>query len=163
MKAKVLENEYTAANICYWFGLDRSTLFRWEKDGDIPKATRKEASGKSVRTYDKAQVRKISAFLRKELKAEYARAVDNENLEQMSSTDKRIRQHELFADALDKGRSSSLKQHIEGFVSIYKPLSERDEALLIELVKRIPRGTEERKFVWEVLSENESLIGSKRS
>jgi hypothetical protein len=156
MKAKALENEITASDICLWFGLDRSTLFRWEKDGDIPKATRKEASGKSVRTYDKAQVKEIVTFLRKELKDEFDRAAENENLEQMSSIDKRIQQHKLFAYALDKGRSSLLKLGIEGFAGIYKPLKEDDEALLLELAKLIPRGTKERKFVWEVLAENES-------
>jgi hypothetical protein len=101
--------------------------------------------------------------LRKELKDEFDRAAENENLEQMASIDKRIQQHKLFAYALDKGHSSLLKQHIEGFAGIYKPLNEDDEALLLELAKLMPRGTEGRKFVWEVLAENESLIDPKRS
>jgi DNA-binding transcriptional MerR regulator len=56
--------KYSPADICLWFGIPRTTLFRWEELGEIPIATR---GPKGERIYEQKHIMKIANMVRARL------------------------------------------------------------------------------------------------
>lgn len=68
MKNKQHNNrKYSPAEICLWFGIPRTTLFRWEDLGDIPNATR---GSKGERIYEQRHVKEIANIVRARISEE---------------------------------------------------------------------------------------------
>lgn len=59
--------KYSPAEICQWFGLPRTTLFRWEELGEIPKTIR---GPKGERIYEQKHIKKIASIVRARLRQE---------------------------------------------------------------------------------------------
>jgi DNA-binding transcriptional MerR regulator len=59
--------KYSPAEICQWFGLPRTTLFRWEELGEIPKTSR---GSKGERVYGQKHFKKIASMVRARLRQE---------------------------------------------------------------------------------------------
>lgn len=59
--------KYSPAEICLWFGIPRTTLFRWEDLGDIPRAAR---GSKGERMYEQKHIIKIGDMVRARLREE---------------------------------------------------------------------------------------------
>src|SRR6185369_6304367 len=61
------DEQFTPAEICSWFNIPRTTLFRWEQLGEIPKTDR---GSKEERIYRRDHLRVISRILRKKIEEE---------------------------------------------------------------------------------------------
>src|SRR5688572_9214575 len=59
------EQTYSPVDICDWFNISRTTLFRWEENGDISKA---ERGPRGQRIYRRQHVEQISKLVRKKIR-----------------------------------------------------------------------------------------------
>ena len=59
--------KYSPAEICKWFGIPRTTLFRWENAGEIPNTDR---GSKGERVYAQKHIKKIAELARARLSEE---------------------------------------------------------------------------------------------
>ena len=63
---------YSTAEICEMFGISKSTLFRWEREGRLPPIAR-DISGQ--RQYDQRHINAVSEKQKKQLGKRYAHAI----------------------------------------------------------------------------------------
>jgi DNA-binding transcriptional MerR regulator len=78
------ENTYSTAEICEMFGISKSTLFRWERDGQLP-AIPRDITGQ--RQFSREHLIAISERQKKQLSRQYAHAIkadDQDSLKQIS-------------------------------------------------------------------------------
>lgn len=66
------DQTYTTAEICEMFGISKSTLFRWEKEEQLPHIPR-DINGQ--REYDLDHIHAISERQKKQLSRRYAHAI----------------------------------------------------------------------------------------
>ena len=66
------ETSFSPAEICEWFSIPRTTLFRWEKDGIIPPTERHGSRGDRI--YRQDHVRRIFNVVRGHMRRELAAA-----------------------------------------------------------------------------------------
>ena len=71
------DRTYSTAEICDMFGVSKSTLFRWERDGLLPSVDR-DVNGQ--RQYSQIHLEAISGRLIKRLGKEMVQAATRENL-----------------------------------------------------------------------------------
>lgn len=63
-KNQAQNRKYSPAEICRWFGIPRTTLFRWEQSGEIPHTSR---GSKGERVYGQKHIKKIAILVRTRL------------------------------------------------------------------------------------------------
>ncbi|HKR14408.1 MAG TPA: MerR family DNA-binding transcriptional regulator [Pyrinomonadaceae bacterium] len=74
------ERTYSPVEICEMFGISKSTLLRWEREGIISSVKRDPNSDQ--RQYTQQNVRKISQQLARQLIRQFSRTVETDNLEE---------------------------------------------------------------------------------
>ena len=137
---------YTPAQICEMFGISKSTLFRWERDGRLPPVHRDLAN---QRQYTRAHIQAISELQKGKLGQQFARVAAAEDLEQQ----------EAVMEAV------SLRKFLEGdMTGLYelgeyaRPSAETVRQLLrIALDQYEPDSDEFRELVETVLKQSKKL------
>lgn len=159
------EREYTPADICRFFGLSRTTLFRWEDQGEITAAKRDK---KGQRIYKREHLLAIAERVRNKLKEEirnvYKYHPDDqyatlEMLEQLYRVELLQEQEPLEAI---RNLRALVKRRRKNHLSSEAPdepvelLHSETIDLLIEIARSRPRGDKVRKAVWDLLRQYEN-------
>jgi DNA-binding transcriptional MerR regulator len=163
-KTRKNEQTYSPAEICRFFGLSRTTLFRWEDTGEIRAA---ERNGKNQRVYRTDHLRSIVEHLRKKIREAYDNytvEADRNDLQDETSSEElgleaqeRLFRLEVMSDALGKeNRFDGLKQ-LRGLLT-RRPFSAETVEFLTEHARNKPVGDLERQEIWKLLAENDEAV-----
>lgn len=143
--------EYTPVDICRRFGIPRTTLFRWEQTGEIPKAERVK---KDRRIYRRHHVKRIAELLREKLHEEIRSALKHNPNGAYPTLEmqERLYMFEFFGE---KNPKHGLQQ-LRG-LAVRKALSPKTvEVLAGDALSRSPQDTVRAK-IWEVLATNDQV------
>lgn len=142
---------FAPAEICYWFGLPRTTLFRWEAVGDIPNA---ERGPKGERIYRREHLCRIAEILRirivEEVKENLRNSPNGEVLP--LEMQERLYRAEFFAD---KDPQDGLRQ-LQG-LALNRALSQETVAALANNALSRPPQDRLRAKIWSVLALNDGV------
>ncbi len=121
------DRTYTTAEVCDMFGISKSTLFRWEREGLLPKIDR-DIDGH--RRYSREQIRAISKRQKVKLKRRYAQATESDDDEYLDEIQEMISLQKFFEGdeaglselaELPSVSSNTLHQLIKIAFEQYKP------------------------------------------
>jgi hypothetical protein len=126
--------KYSPAEICKWFGIPRTTLFRWENAGEIPNTDR---GSKNERVYGQKHLEKIATLARARLREEIDLATRYHPSSQAITLDllERLDLIKFFSSRNDD-REGGLEA-LEGLAR-QKQFSSETEAALFEEARRRP-------------------------
>jgi DNA-binding transcriptional MerR regulator len=135
---------YSPAEICKWFDLPRTTLFRWEREGDIQPAER--IGGE--RAYRRHHIAQILHLVRTRLRTQSLLAARSESPGPVLTLQdwERLYLAEYF----------TYEDHSHGLQQLYgvatrKPLEEGTVRLLVEDALRRPPGDRLRVAIWQLV------------
>lgn len=137
---------YSPAEICEMFGISKSTLFRWERDGLLPPVHRDLAN---QRQYTRAHLQAISELQKGKLGQQFERVAAAEDLEQQEAVLKAVSLHKVL-----EGDMTGLYELAE----YARPSPETVRQLLrIALDQYEPHSDEFRELVETVLKQSKKL------
>ncbi len=102
------KHTYSTVEVCELFGISRSTLFRWEKEGWFPHVERDEMG---QRLYTDTHLRAIAQRLKERYKRQYEQALSAEDKRRMENL----------------ARALSFVKFLEGKMEGLQELAEYDE------------------------------------
>lgn len=140
--------EYTPVDICRWFGIPRTTLFRWEQTSEIPKAGRV----KNRRVYTWRHVKAVADLMREKWHEEMRSALKHNpgNGYPTLEMQERLYRFEFFGE---KNSKHGLQQ-LQGLAMRNALSPETVEVLVGTALSRPPRD-ELRAKIWKVLATND--------
>lgn len=68
-----LDYQFSPAEVCEMFGISKSTLFRWEREGVLPPPDRNTAGSRDVRVYSQRDIQIIAERQEQESDKQYLR------------------------------------------------------------------------------------------
>jgi hypothetical protein len=148
MPQQVKDNrKYSPANICLWFGIPRTTLFRWEELGLIPKADR---DTKGQRSYRRLHIKKISDMVRARLREEVDLATKY-NPESPAITQDILERLDMIKFFSSSG--SDQERGLEALLGLARQKRFRQETIraLIEEAYQRPPEDSVRQKIWELI------------
>jgi hypothetical protein len=148
LNARMSENSecYTPVEICNWFDIARTTLFRWEDTGVIPKAGR--GSG-GERIYDREHLEKLREVVIKKMCEDCALLV-RQNPDSLVMTEdmaERLYRIRFFSSPNPAGELHKLWQ-----LSSAGKISKKTEELLVDYAKKLPFDDLLRARIYRMLS-----------
>jgi len=143
--------QFTPADICGWFNIPRTTLFRWEQLNEIPKADR---GPKGERIYRREHLRHIVELLRKNVGNEMRSAIKHNPNGSYPTLEmqERLYRLEFFGE---KNPKAGLQQ-LQGLARIKALSPDTVEALANRALTRPPHD-ELRAKIWTVLALNDGV------
>src|SRR5688500_2154541 len=93
--------EYSPSELCEWFGIPRTTLFRWEALGEIP-PTERDERGRTGRRYRRAHVDRVAELVRAKIRDEMNLAV-RQDRGPLPDLLERLHRCEYFARSPEEG------------------------------------------------------------
>ena len=144
--------QYTPVDICRWFSIPRTTLFRWEQTGEIPKADRIK---KDRRIYRRQHVKRIAELMREKLQEEMRFALRHNPSGAYPTLEmqERLYRYEFFGE---KNSKHGLQQ-LQGLAARKALSPETVEALASDALNRPPQD-EVRARIWKVLATNDQVV-----
>jgi DNA-binding transcriptional MerR regulator len=145
------DEQFAPAEICSWFNIPRTTLFRWESLGDIPRA---ERGVKGERIYRREHLCRVADILRKKLAEEVQESIKNNPKGAVPPLEllERLYRAEFFAD---KNPRDGLRQ-LQG-LALNRALSQETIAALANKALSLPPQDRLRAKIWSVLALNDGL------
>jgi DNA-binding transcriptional MerR regulator len=148
-------NTFSPAQVKDWFGISRTTLFRWEQENRIPKTKR---GNNKERAYDQTHLRRIYELVCEKLNQELELSVrDNPDDEQTwRRMMERIYKAKLFAG--DPNVALNAIRELKA-VATEQGLSQDTAKLLVDyLYSGLCTNKTARRMILEVLLENEKRV-----
>jgi DNA-binding transcriptional MerR regulator len=136
------DRTYSPAEICEWFDIPRTTLFRWEDSGEVPRA---ERGPRGQRIYRQRHLRRIADVVRTKAHDEISLS-ERHDLEGPSELLERVYKAELFGSDDPKHGLEQLKGLATG-----RDLSPKTVRILVNEALGRPRGDDLRRQVWDLL------------
>lgn len=144
------DETYTPADICAWFSLARTTLFRWEAAGLIPKADRRGTQ----RIYTRRHVAEIANQVREKLKKDLQTGAEHNPDSAIHGLDMQEQLYRLEFLAEEFPIDALLQLSA---LSRRQPLSAQTVDMLTRYALRLPSGHLIRLKVWRILLKNDLL------
>jgi len=143
--------QFTPADICGWFNIPRTTLFRWEQLGEIPKADR---TSKGERVYRREHLRRIVELMRKKVSEEIRSALKHNPQGSYPTLDmqERLYRLEFFGE---KNPKDGLQQ-LQGLAR-NNALSPQTVEALANRALSCPPKDQLRAKIWSVLALNDEV------
>ena len=138
-----MEKVYRTSEVCKWFDIPRTTLFRWEEDARIPQT---ERTGKNQRIYRQEHLERISEIVLEIMRVEQENCANQDNLCSTLETMERRYRLEYFSR---RDEQHSLRQ-LEG-LALKGELSQKTIQYLIEDALSRDDGDPVRVKIWEIL------------
>lgn len=143
--------QFTPAEICSWFDVPRTTLFRWEQQGEIPKA---ERGPKEERIYRREHLRRIADIIRKKIEEEIRAGIRHEPDGEFPplKVQERLYRTEFFGE---RNPQDGLRQ-LQG-LAVNQALSPDTVVALANSALGRPPHDRLRAKIWSVLALNDGL------
>lgn len=143
--------QFTPAELCGWFNIPRTTLFRWEQLDEIPKA---ERGPKGERIYRREHVRRVVDLMRKKVEDEVRSAIKHNPMGSYPTLDmqERLYRLEFFGE---KNPNDGLQQ-LQGLAKSKALSPQTVEALASRALSRPPQDKLRAK-IWTVLALNDKV------
>lgn len=148
------ERIYTPAEICAWFEITRTTLFRWEDSGEVPKA---ERGPQGERLYTKEHLQQIAKVVLRKMREDLELAVrQNPDSEVLTKGFlERLYKVEYFGmnpeRKENKPAPASVLHTLEGSGKKFG-LSDSTVDSLIDEARKRPRGDPKAIKIWRLLA-----------
>lgn len=141
------EHKYSPAEICKWFDLHRTTLFRWETEGWISEPERDD---KGQRVYRQRHLSEIANVIRRRCAEEEEQAFEHNPDGEFPRPrlQERLYRAEFFGE-VDRRHGLQMLKSLAG------QLSENTIHALIENALQQPKGDPIRYGTWELLMAHE--------
>ncbi len=142
------ERTFSPVEVCERFQIPRTTLFRWERDGEIPKV---ERSPRGERIYRQQHLERIEQILRAkaEQELELARRHNAEGGFPSYEFQERLYRSEVFSSETPEDEIANILQ-LQGLAMVY-PLGADTLRLLVNEALARPLGDIMRTMVWKLL------------
>jgi len=139
------ERKYTPAEVCALFGISKSTLFRWEREGRISRPERRGHRGE--RFYSRQHIAEIGKYLFREQYRQLARSEGEPDVEQrMQELAEQISRMKFVAF----GNKSGLFELDE--IARNRGLSEETVRALLDEAARLGPAHEDFRVILEVIA-----------
>lgn len=103
---------YSPAEVCEMFGISRSTLLRWEREGTISSARRVRNSNTDQRSYTQENLREIGQQMKRQLAQQFKRTAETDDEDEITRT-----LESLYIWRLFQGDSAALES-LESYPSL---------------------------------------------
>jgi DNA-binding transcriptional MerR regulator len=143
---EIKKNSYSPADICQWFGIPRTTLFRWEALGQIPEA---ERNLKGERVYTRHHLREIAHTVQSKVKQQLR--IQLKSLDTLEES-KALFEQLYVAKFFEAGETEKplVLDDLKGLAAQKKLSPALLQAINAEAMVR-PVGDKVRSGIWEVL------------
>jgi len=144
--APIDEDELSPGDLCERFEIPRTTLFRWEERGDIPKTRR---GARDSRIYRREHVEAVARLVRDKTGEEYKAANEGGERPQPEAL-AQLWERLYLADYFGGPDPRHALDQLRGLARATR-LSSRAVRVLVQDAQRRPIGDEARVKIWEIL------------
>lgn len=147
------KNSYSPADICQWFGIPRTTLFRWESQGQIPEA---ERNLKGERVYTRHHLREIAQTVQGKVKQQLR--IQLKSLDTLEKS-KALFEQLYVAKFFEAGESEKplVLDDLKALAAQRRLSPTLLQAINEEAMVR-PMGDKVRSAIWEILLAQDKLV-----
>lgn len=143
-----MDKEYSPADICKWFNIPRTTLFRWEEEGRIPLVKRGK---KRRRIYEDKHLRAISSIILNNISADIKNSAEQDSPTFSIETQEKLYRARFFS-GFDVEHNI---QQLAGLARIHDLSADTINILAIYGLN-LPVGDPIRRMIWELFLVNDS-------
>jgi DNA-binding transcriptional MerR regulator len=147
-----IKNSYSPADICQWLGIPRTTLFRWESQGQIPRALR---NLKGERVYERHHLQQIAETVQGKVKQQLR--IQIKSLDTLEESKALFEQHYVAKFLAAKEPEKPLALDDLKALATQRRLSPTLLQAINEEAMVRPVGDKVRSAIWELLLAQDKL------